>query len=189
MFIFLTPKIGGAFQNTFEIRLRWQGQIFVKKPRIWLIRFPLGLPYRCSFEFDFCGMIQRQDDQYDWARRQGTTETGDTGPVGTLWGSVYIYAEGSSPRAPNDRAVWVRESVCHNCVGICRNPVSVYDRAMAQTTREDLTFFHWLNPCWSTDITQTNGCLPLITVLDKLYPIGALISNSVVWSTMKTYGI
>ena len=67
--------------------------------------FITGLPIVCSFEFDFCGLTQRQDDQFDWELRTGGTETADTGPNGAYQGSRYMYAEASTPRAPNDMAV------------------------------------------------------------------------------------
>ena len=34
----------------------------------------------CSFEKDFCGWTQRQDDKFDWIRNSGRTGTLFTGP-------------------------------------------------------------------------------------------------------------
>ena len=50
-------------------------------------------------------MSQRQDDQFDWLRRNEPTETADTGPPGAASGTWFAYAEGSSPTNPRDRAM------------------------------------------------------------------------------------
>lgn len=64
-------------------------------------------------------MTQRQDDQYDWTRLDRPTETEDTGPPGAAVGSWFVYAEGSSPTNPRDRAVYVPNPIAllqHTCV-------------------------------------------------------------------------
>ena len=63
------------------------------------------MPLLCSFEVNFCGLTQRQDDQFDWVRLQNNTETAGTGPAQAESDSWYIYAEASYPQKPDDRAV------------------------------------------------------------------------------------
>jgi len=64
------------------------------------------LPLRCGFEQDLCGLIQLNEDNFDWTRLSGPTETANTGPNNADRGQYYIYAEGSAPRLPWDRAIF-----------------------------------------------------------------------------------
>ncbi|KAH9494979.1 hypothetical protein Btru_018315, partial [Bulinus truncatus] len=63
----------------------------------------------CNFEKDICLWHQNTNDQFDWTRKSGRTESSNTGPtvdhtLKTDQG-FYIYIETSSPRRPNDTAV------------------------------------------------------------------------------------
>ena len=71
------------------------------------LKFTGPLPYTCSFETsDLCGMHQRANDQFDWKRQTGGTDTNQTGPSGAVDGTYYIYTEASDPRIPGDKAMW-----------------------------------------------------------------------------------
>ncbi|XP_072014819.1 MAM and LDL-receptor class A domain-containing protein 2-like [Amphiura filiformis] len=60
----------------------------------------------CTFELDFCDYTQLQDDEFDWSRIKGGTDTGGTGPGydHTTGDGYYIYIETNAPRVPGDRA-------------------------------------------------------------------------------------
>ena len=70
------------------------------------LKLLVPLPYTCSFETsDLCGMHQRANDQFDWKRQTGGTDTNQTGPSGAVDGTYYIYTEASDPRIPGDKAM------------------------------------------------------------------------------------
>lgn len=58
-------------------------------------------------------MTQRTNDNFDWTRLSGATDTGNSGPDGAAQGSYYIYTEMSSPRVTGDVAVWVWSAFTH----------------------------------------------------------------------------
>ncbi|XP_052230823.1 MAM and LDL-receptor class A domain-containing protein 1-like [Dreissena polymorpha] len=60
----------------------------------------------CNFETDFCLWGQDQNDQFDWTRINGSTQSVGTGPSGdhTSGSGSYIYIETSSPRVKGDIA-------------------------------------------------------------------------------------
>ncbi|XP_047128245.1 MAM and LDL-receptor class A domain-containing protein 1 isoform X1 [Hydra vulgaris] len=65
-------------------------------------------PYRCNFESSFCQWQNLKDDQFDFTRTKGVTDSDGTGPLfdhttGTTSG-FYIYAESSYPRQLGDKA-------------------------------------------------------------------------------------
>ena len=62
------------------------------------------LPFVCTFEQDLCNMFQRTNDQFDWTRQTGGTDSSGTGPSVAASGQWYIYTEASSPRQQGDRA-------------------------------------------------------------------------------------
>jgi len=49
----------------------------------------------CNFESGFCGMIQDSHDDFQWARRHGSTPTSGTGPNGDHTNGIgyYVYTE------------------------------------------------------------------------------------------------
>ena len=40
------------------------------------------LAFRCNFDNNMCGFTQDKDDQFDWTRLKGQTQTSKTGPFG-----------------------------------------------------------------------------------------------------------
>lgn len=65
-------------------------------------------PYRCNFEYGLCTWDNLKDDDFDFTRHKGFTDSSGTGPgydhtTGTTSG-YYLYAEGSWPRAQGDKA-------------------------------------------------------------------------------------
>lgn len=67
--------------------------------------------FRCNFNNGMCGFIQDQDDQFDWTRKKGQTQSSNTGPLEDhTGGGYYVYIETSSPRRLGDKAIisrWV----------------------------------------------------------------------------------
>ena len=65
---------------------------------------------RCNFETSegassMCGMIQRDDDDFDWVLRNGATPSEYTGPSeGDDGSEYYIHIEASKPRTKDDEA-------------------------------------------------------------------------------------
>ncbi|XP_019645259.1 PREDICTED: uncharacterized protein LOC109486004 [Branchiostoma belcheri] len=75
-------------------------------------------PFDCFFESNLCNWTQFVDDEFDWTRRQGPTDSMHTGPtvdhtMGTDQG-WYMYIEASSPRVTNDSAVLLSTDVPAN---------------------------------------------------------------------------
>jgi len=63
---------------------------------------------RCNFEYSTCGWSQLNDDNFNWTRTYGSTDSTGTGPLydhttGSNTG-YYLYAEASYPRVKGDRA-------------------------------------------------------------------------------------
>uniref|UniRef100_A0AAY5KAR3 MAM domain-containing protein n=2 Tax=Esox lucius TaxID=8010 RepID=A0AAY5KAR3_ESOLU len=55
--------------------------------------------FGCSFEEDLCGWVQGAEEEQDWLRRSGPTDTPNTGPAGdhTTSRGYYLYIESSAP--------------------------------------------------------------------------------------------
>ncbi|KAL0966606.1 hypothetical protein UPYG_G00297350 [Umbra pygmaea] len=55
--------------------------------------------YGCSFEKDLCGWLQGADEEQDWKRNSGPTDTPNTGPAVDHTGTsgYYLYIESSAP--------------------------------------------------------------------------------------------
>ncbi|OQV17195.1 putative MAM and LDL-receptor class A domain-containing protein 1 [Hypsibius exemplaris] len=64
--------------------------------------------FTCSFQDSRCGFSQATDDDFDWWRRDGETETDYTGPnsghTSGLSTDRYMLAESSAPQKAGDRA-------------------------------------------------------------------------------------
>ena len=75
-------------------------------------------PYIESFDSSFGLWTQNSNDDIDWSRNEGTTETRGTGPSRALDGSHYIYVEASGKRRgyPNKRAILT--SPCFDLSGL-----------------------------------------------------------------------
>ena len=56
-----------------------------------------AFPYSEGFESGFGGWSQGSGDDFDWARRSGTTPSSNTGPSSANEGSFYMYVEASAP--------------------------------------------------------------------------------------------
>ncbi|KAK2565184.1 Blastula protease 10 [Acropora cervicornis] len=66
--------------------------------------------FRCNFNNGMCGFIQDQDDQFDWTRKKGQTQSSNTGPFGdhtggeksgnqgSIWLEQDLRLQGSGPR-------------------------------------------------------------------------------------------
>jgi len=66
-------------------------------------------PYCESFE-NGPGMWQQPiNDDFDWTRNSGTTQSGSTGPSGAYDGTYYMYTESSNPRVDGDEAFFDAE--------------------------------------------------------------------------------
>ena len=72
-----------------------------------LANFLVRLPWQCNFEFGFCAMSQRTDDQFDWTRTNEPTPSSDTGPSAAQSGAWFIFIETSQPRVNGDAAAYV----------------------------------------------------------------------------------
>ncbi len=67
---------------------------------------PGEVPYVCTFEQGTCNLIQVTNDNFNWVRQSGVTDTQDTGPSAGQGPSLYyFYIEASSPRILGDRAM------------------------------------------------------------------------------------
>ncbi|MFK8102180.1 MAG: choice-of-anchor J domain-containing protein [Saprospiraceae bacterium] len=75
-----------------------------------------SFPYSAGFESNLSGWTQGSGDDFDWARRSGTTPSSNTGPSSAAAGSFYAYIESSSPNYPAKQAVLV--SPCFNLNGV-----------------------------------------------------------------------
>eukprot|EP00795_Rhopilema_esculentum_P012712 gene12712-3431_t len=69
----------------------------------------------CNFEYSLCYWRQLTDDQFNWTRSYGSTDSSGTGPLfdhtsGTNYGK-YLYAEASYPRIKGDKARIVSRNV------------------------------------------------------------------------------
>jgi len=62
------------------------------------------LPFECDFEKDFCELKQRVNDDIDWLRRDNSTTSDGTGPLGAKSGRWYIYLKSNSSRDEGDKA-------------------------------------------------------------------------------------
>lgn len=71
-------------------------------------------------------MVQRTNDQFEWTRQNGPTDSVNTGPEGARFGSFYIYTE-ASDQSPNDQA-WLENSLpaCRLHSFIYLNFISVF---------------------------------------------------------------
>ncbi|MEP4079442.1 LamG-like jellyroll fold domain-containing protein [Haloferula sp.] len=79
--------------NDYSIRVTLSGSTS-DDSGAFTIGTPIGvLPYAESFETDLGIWLQPQDDDLDWTRHTGGTETGNTGPDGASYGSQYMYVE------------------------------------------------------------------------------------------------
>ena len=70
----------------------------------WALIGTINLPWMCSFEYDLCGMTQMSNDDFDWTRNRGPTDTPNTGPEQAYDGEWYMYSESSAPRVQKERA-------------------------------------------------------------------------------------
>ncbi|GAU97515.1 hypothetical protein RvY_08797 [Ramazzottius varieornatus] len=84
-----------------------------------------SLPFECSFQTNRCGFSQAVDDDFDWLRRYGPTDTEMTGPQNghTTGGpnDYYMLIESSEPQMPGDRAALLspRFLLDNNTKGLC----------------------------------------------------------------------
>ncbi|QSE97887.1 S8 family serine peptidase [Fulvivirga lutea] len=75
----------------------------------------VSLPYSDGFESGFGGWSQVSGDDFNWARRSGSTPSGSTGPSAASEGSFYLYVEASSPNYPSKTTII--ESPCFDLDG------------------------------------------------------------------------
>ena len=73
------------------------------------------LLFRCNFEYSMCSWYNMKDDEFDFTRHKGVTDSTGTGPkydhtTGTTSGT-YLYAEASWPRKKGDRARIVSDTM------------------------------------------------------------------------------
>ncbi|MCB9299830.1 MAG: PKD domain-containing protein [Lewinellaceae bacterium] len=64
-----------------------------------------SFPYNESFESNFGAWAQGSGDDFNWARRSGSTPSASTGPSGAAQGTYYVYVEASSPNYPNKTTI------------------------------------------------------------------------------------
>ncbi|MEM0998546.1 MAG: M43 family zinc metalloprotease [Bacteroidota bacterium] len=62
-------------------------------------------PYSESFESGLGDWSQSSSDDFDWARRSGTTPSSGTGPSSAASGTFYVYVEASNPNFPSRRTL------------------------------------------------------------------------------------
>jgi len=72
--------------------------------------FPIStFPYCESFENDIGKWEQATNDDFDWTRHSGSTQSGTTGPSNAYDGSYYMYTESSNPRIDGDEAFFITD--------------------------------------------------------------------------------
>lgn len=62
-------------------------------------------PYNESFENNFGDWEQSSDDDFDWTRNSGSTNSNETGPSSASEGSFYVYVESSYPNYPSKTTI------------------------------------------------------------------------------------
>ena len=75
-----------------------------------------SFPYSEGFESNFGSWLQGSGDDFDWARRSGSTPSSSTGPSSATEGSQYAYMESSAPNFSAKRAIL--ESPCFDLTGL-----------------------------------------------------------------------
>lgn len=75
-----------------------------------------SFPYSESFESNFGDWTQGNGDDFNWARRSGSTPSSNTGPSSASNGSQYVYMESSAPNYSSKRAILI--SPCYNLTGL-----------------------------------------------------------------------
>eukprot|EP00058_Branchiostoma_floridae_P006575 XP_002592063.1 hypothetical protein BRAFLDRAFT_246509 [Branchiostoma floridae] len=90
--------------------------------------------FDCDFETDLCGWTQDSEDDFDWTRHEGSTDTGNTGPpydhtMGDENGH-YMYINTSSPRVEGDRALLYSPTVTTTCTMYLRFWYHMYGSAI-----------------------------------------------------------
>lgn len=65
-----------------------------------------SFPYSESFESGTGSWSQSTADDFDWARRSGSTPSSGTGPSSAASGSFYMYVEASSPNYPSRNTIF-----------------------------------------------------------------------------------
>ena len=65
----------------------------------------IALPSNQGFESSFGVWGNDSNDDFDWARRSGSTPSSNTGPTAAFEGSYYAYMEASTPNHPSKDAI------------------------------------------------------------------------------------
>ncbi len=80
-------------EGTYTVRATLSGSTTDDSSEFW-IGIPVEtLPYAEGFENGFGSWVQSADDDFDWTRHSGGTDTGSTGPSAASEGSWYLYTE------------------------------------------------------------------------------------------------
>lgn len=93
-----------------------------------------SFPYAEGFEGTLGAWTQGSGDDFDWALRQGTTPSSNTGPNGASEGSSYIYVEASSPNYPSK--VTILNSPCFDLTSASQATVEFQFHATGNSVGE-----------------------------------------------------
>lgn len=83
-----------TYGDDYTIRVTLNGSVFDDSGTFSMGRPAERLPYYEGFETDTGNWLQAYDDDYDWTRHTGGTDSPAAGPDGASNGSYYMYAEG-----------------------------------------------------------------------------------------------
>lgn len=121
----------------------------------------VNLPYAQGFESGFGSWTQAGSDDFDWARRSGSTPSGSTGPSSASEGSFYLYVEASSPNYPSKTTII--ESPCFDLSGESTVNFSfkyhMYGAAMGSLNLQASTDGSNWTSVWSRSGNQGNSWL------------------------------
>ncbi|CAF3694948.1 unnamed protein product, partial [Didymodactylos carnosus] len=113
----------------------------------------------CDFEQGYCGFYNTQqqgEDQFDWLRQRGNTESYETGPsvdhtTGTTAG-YYVFIEASYPQNLGDKA-WLVSEVLESPKGACLE----FWYHMYGSTTGNLSVYHRINNQKPTSLWSLEG--------------------------------
>jgi hypothetical protein len=125
-------------------------------PAIDNIRIDLPLPtlpYAESFESGFGDWVQSTDDDHEWTRNSGGTDTGNTGPSGASDGSWYLYVEN------HDSGVQYKTSSveCEFDFSAASAPELTFDYHMYGLYIDYLSVDIYDGSSWSSNVWQYTG--------------------------------
>ncbi|MGJ8642286.1 MAG: reprolysin-like metallopeptidase [Luteolibacter sp.] len=111
------------------------------------------LPHHQGFEIGTKPWLQASDDDYDWTRQTGGTETAAAGPDGASLGNYYIYAEGHHGLGSNKSA----SLQCTFNFSVVRETTLTFDYHMYGAYIDYLAVDIYDGTSWTNDVWVRNG--------------------------------